>query len=36
MFWIDPMSELGIDERKIIKKMHFYISNDKEHDTLFV
>jgi hypothetical protein len=35
-FRVDPMNELGIDKRKIIKETHFYISNDKEHDTLFV
>lgn len=36
MFWVDPMNGPRIDERKIIKEKHFYILDDKEHDTLFV
>lgn len=36
MFWVDPMNGPRIDERKLIKEMHFYILDDKEHDTLFV
>jgi hypothetical protein len=35
-FWVDPTSGQRNDEKKIIKETHFYVSDDKEHDTLFM
>jgi hypothetical protein len=32
----NPLFIVGGDEHKVIKDVHFYISDDKEHDTLFV
>jgi hypothetical protein len=35
-FWVDPTSGEGNDDKKIIKETYFYVSDDKDHDTLFV
>jgi hypothetical protein len=32
----NPLFVAGGEELKVIKDAHFYISDDKEHDTLFV
>jgi hypothetical protein len=34
-FRVDPTNGQGNDDKKIIKGTHFYVSNHKEHDTLF-
>jgi hypothetical protein len=35
-YWHNPTYIIGGQEPKVIKDAHFSISDDKEHDTLFV
>jgi hypothetical protein len=35
-FCVDQITGQGNDDKKIIKETHFYVSDDKEHDTMFM
>jgi hypothetical protein len=35
-YWINPIYDLAHLESRIVKEAHYYISDKKEHDTLFV
>jgi hypothetical protein len=35
-FWVDQINGEGNNDKKIIKETQLYVSNDKDHDTLFM
>ncbi len=35
-YWQNPDYDQVMDKSKILKEVHYYISNEKGHDTLFV